>query len=69
MIAAGSSIVPVEVKSGKSGTLRSMHRFIEEKHSPLGVRLYSGYPHYDGDILSLPLYLVSAIPALVKLIV
>ncbi len=69
VIAAGSSIVPVEVKSGKSGTLRSMHRFIEEKQSPLGVRLYSGCPHYDGDILSLPLYLVSAIPALVKLIV
>ena len=66
MIAAGSAIVPIEVKSGKSGTLRSMHRFIEEKRSPLGVRLYSGQPHYDGKILSLPLYLVSAIPALVK---
>ena len=66
VIAAGSAIVPVEVKSGKSGTLRSMHRFIEEKHSPLGVRLYSGYPQYDGKILSIPLYLVSAIPALVK---
>ena len=46
-----------------------MHRFIAEKHVPLGVRLYSGCPHYDGQILSLPLYLVSAIPALVKLIV
>ena len=68
VIAAGSSIVPVEVKSGKSGTLRSMHRFIEEKRSPLGVRLYSRCPHYDGKILSLPLYLVSAIPALVRLI-
>ena len=66
--AAGSSIVPIEVKSGKTGTLRSMHRFNGEKHSPLGVRLCSGYPHYDGRILGLPLYLVSAIPALVKLI-
>ncbi len=46
-----------------------MHRFIEEKHSPLGVRLYSGQPNYDRKILSLSLYLVSAIPELVKLIV
>ncbi len=66
VIAAGSLIVPVEVKSGKSGTLRSMRRFIEAKRSPIGVRLYSGRPHYDGKILSLPLYLVSAIPGLVK---
>ena len=40
--AAGSSIIPVEVKAGKSGALRSMHRFIEEKRLPLGVSLYCG---------------------------
>jgi uncharacterized protein len=57
VIQAGTSIVPVEVKSGKTGRLRSLHRFMEEKKSPLGVRLYTGQPHYDGSILSLPLYL------------
>ena len=37
-------LVPVEVKSGKSGTLRSLHQFIERAGHDLAVRLW------DGDI-------------------
>ena len=34
--------VPVEVKSGKSGTLRSLHQFINHSNHPYAVRLYAG---------------------------
>ncbi len=66
LIQAGTSIIPVEIKSGKTGRLRSLHRFMEEKKSPLGVRLYTGEAHYDGKILSLPLYLTSSLPRILK---
>ena len=34
--------IPVEVKSGKAGTLRSLHQFIDQSPHPYAVRLYSG---------------------------
>lgn len=35
-------LIPVEVKSGKSGTLRSLHQFIDASEHNYAVRLYSG---------------------------
>ncbi|MCH3916516.1 MAG: ATP-binding protein [Spirochaetia bacterium] len=35
-------VYPVEVKSGKNGTLRSLHEFINASGNSLAVRLYSG---------------------------
>jgi predicted AAA+ superfamily ATPase len=35
-------IIPIEVKSGKSGTLRSLHQFIERANHKYAVRIYSG---------------------------
>ena len=68
---AGSRIVPVEVKAGKDGALKSLHLFIREKACPLGVRFNNQPPSLiktqtsvaDGNnvdylLLSLPLYLV-----------
>ncbi len=34
--------LPVEVKAGKTGSLRSLHQFIDASHVPWAVRLYSG---------------------------
>ena len=31
--------LPIEVKSGKTGTLKSLHLFLKEKNSPLGIRV------------------------------
>lgn len=42
MIVQNGKIVPVEVKSGSSGTLRSLHSFIEESGIDYALRLYSG---------------------------
>ncbi len=35
-------IIPIEVKSGKQGTLRSLHQFINRAPHPYAVRLYNG---------------------------
>jgi len=35
-------IIPVEIKSGSHGTLRSLHQFIEQTNHPYAVRMYAG---------------------------
>ena len=35
-------IIPVEVKSGKTGTLRSLHQFIDRSNHSYAIRLYAG---------------------------
>lgn len=35
-------IIPVEVKSGKEGTLKSLHLFMDEAPHSFAVRFYSG---------------------------
>ncbi len=74
VISQGSTVVPVEVKAGRTGTLKSLHVFLREKKRHLGVRL-SGAPLSflrtttslsDGrnvpfHLLSLPLYLVGQV--------
>ena len=35
-------LIPIEVKSGKEGTLRSLHQFMEEAPHTLAIRFYSG---------------------------
>ena len=69
-------LIPVEVKSGKDGTLRSLHQFIENGGEPFAVRLYdqpcsfveTQTPAKDGSdgrryqLLNLPLYCAAKIP-------
>lgn len=62
-------VVPVEVKSGKSGTLRSLHSFIENSNTDIGIRLYSGEYSVERNtspakrkpytLINLPLYCTS----------
>ena len=35
-------VIPIEIKSGKSGTLRSLHQFINRCDHSLAIRLFSG---------------------------
>lgn len=76
----GQSIVPVEVKAGKSGTLRSLHQFVCEKGVPAAVRFDLNPPslqhvshsvrrgkdtvEVELNLLSLPLYMVEQLPRL-----
>jgi len=61
-----SYALPVEVKSGKTGTLRSMHLFLEKYPCPVGVRV-SRLPFSDNPpIISVPFYGIKKIPEMVK---
>jgi hypothetical protein len=35
-------VIPIEIKSGKVGKLKSLHQFIEESSHPYAVRMYAG---------------------------
>ncbi|MFI5333772.1 MAG: ATP-binding protein [Chlamydiales bacterium] len=60
----GSHIIPVEVKAGPAGKLRSIHVFLKEKKSPFGIRICSSTPKKSSPILTLPFYLVSQVQRL-----
>jgi len=66
VISVGSSMLPVEVKSGKEGKLKSLRIFIEDKKSKFGIRFSQDKLSYYDKILSIPLYMVGQMPRLVK---
>jgi len=54
------SIVPIEVKAGKTGTLKSLRLYMAEKKLKTAVRFNTDQPSKtagDYDLISLPLYL------------
>lgn len=64
VIARNGVITPVEVKAGKTGSLRSARSFMKEKGRKLAVRISQhGLSLHDG-ILSVPFYMCSEIPRL-----
>jgi uncharacterized protein len=66
VISVDSDIYPIEVKSGKSGTLKSLHLFLNEKKPPFGIKLSKQPLSFQERILSIPLYMVSQLPRLVR---
>lgn len=78
LIQHGPAIVPVEVKSGKTGTLKSLHFFMGQRKLPLAVRLNADLPSITPvdvqtttglpakyTLLSLPFYLTSQVHRLI----
>lgn len=65
-------LIPIEVKSGPTGTLKSLHHFMELSPSPVAIRLYSGKPTLQSvplpsgkksyTLISLPFYLIHHLP-------
>lgn len=35
-------VIPIEIKSGPTGSLKSLHQFVERVGHPYAVRLYAG---------------------------
>lgn len=71
MITSGQHVIPVEIKAGTTGTLKSLHQFLKEKNRHFALRFNADIPSYlrdtmkmtDGStitysLLSLPLYMV-----------
>ena len=54
-------IIPIEVKSGKSGKMQSMHLFMKEKNSKMGIRTsLENFAVYD-KINVIPLYAIGSL--------
>lgn len=69
---SGNKIIPIEIKAGKQGTLRSLHQFVEAADHPYAVRIYAGKFSVEEHVtptkrkpyllLNLPYYLGTQIP-------
>lgn len=66
VITVGQHIIPIEVKAGMQGHLKSLIQFMKEKKSPLGIRISQQPLSYKDNILSVPFYMIEQIPRLVK---
>lgn len=69
IITINQMIIPVEVKAGAQGHLKSLMQFMKEKNSLLGIRISERPLEYRDGILSIPFYLVKQIPRLVKMVI
>ncbi len=62
LVAIGSQVVPVEVKAGATGRLKSLRSFLaSHPGSSVGIRLHTGSPSREADLLHLPLYATGAL--------
>ncbi|MFO7924653.1 MAG: DUF4143 domain-containing protein [Bacteroidales bacterium] len=66
-----NKMIPVEVKSGKAGKLRSLHQFVDRSPHNFAVRIYSGKFSVKNAVtiagkkyklINLPFYLVHKLP-------
>jgi predicted AAA+ superfamily ATPase len=70
-----SKIIPIEIKSGSTGSLKSLHQFVERASHPYAVRMYAGefkviktqtpagVPYL---LMNMPYYLGTQIPAYIE---
>jgi predicted AAA+ superfamily ATPase len=67
IIEFGSDMIPIEVKAGSTGTLRSLHSFIQGKKGRLGVRISELPLSLYNNILSVPFYMVGSLNRLISM--
>ncbi len=65
LININSQILPIEVKSGKTGSLKSLHLLMQERKLPLGIRISAKTLNLHGNILSIPFYMINQLKRLV----
>ncbi len=68
-------VIPIEIKSGKTGTLRSLHQFIDRCNHPFAIRIYAGEFNVirsktpagkTYNLMNLPYYLGTRLPEYIK---
>ncbi len=80
VIQHGNKVIPIEVKAGSTGSLKSLHFFMGLKKYPIALRINSDYPNktnvdvkdHSGNqvkytLISIPFYLVRQIHRLLDL--
>jgi len=68
ILQVNDKIIPIEVKAGTTGQLKSLHIFLQEKKAPFGIQVSQKPLQKNGNILSIPIYLAGEIRRLTKLI-
>lgn len=66
LISVNNQVVPIEVKSGKTGRLKSISYFMDIKGQSCGIQISQGELKIEKKILTIPFYLISQISRLVK---
>ena len=71
LVQIGGQIIPIEVKSGKSGRLKSMQIFLDEHKqyaqiANFGIKISQDNLQFDHRILSIPFYMLNQIDRIVK---
>lgn len=74
-----NQVIPIEVKAGTTGTLKSLHQFMKEKKKTIAIRINSDIPRIgpvqvkdasshliEFNLLSLPFYLLGQLHRLIK---
>jgi hypothetical protein len=74
-----NQVIPIEVKAGTPGTLKSLHQFVKEKKKTVAIRVNSDLPRLgpvhvkdslgasiEYHLLSLPFYLLGQLHRLIK---
>ena len=64
IVPVDGKIIPIEVKSGGTGRLKSLKALMAEKNFRLGVRISSAPLELRDQILSIPFYLIAELPRL-----
>ena len=59
-----TNIYGIEVKAGKTGKLQSLHQYMKKYKSPLGIKISQEKLRLDENILSVPVYAISRLEAL-----
>jgi hypothetical protein len=74
-----NKLIPIEVKAGSTGSLKSLHLFMQMKQLPFAVRINSDFPSLtpikvkdrfgktiEYDLLSMPFYLIGQLQRLIE---
>ncbi len=67
VIAMDDKILPIEVKAGSTGKLKSLRIYLEEKTTDYGIRISLDSLSFYDHILTVPMYMIHEIPRLIKL--
>lgn len=69
VINVDADIIPIEVKAGVTGRMKSLKMFMESKKSLLGIRISEEPFSQNGNILNVPFYLIDEIAILTRSII
>jgi uncharacterized protein len=69
LIQQANQIIPIEVKAGVRGRLKSLQIFMADKQLNLGIKISEDNLSYKKNVLSLPLYMISQLNRMIEALV